>query len=45
MKTFIVRSDNNTITEVLAFSKECAKQIVMKQLNKHWSQILFVINK
>lgn len=42
MKTFTVTSDNNTKTTVQANSKEDAKQIVMKRLSKHWSQILFI---
>ena len=42
MKTFTVVSDNNTKTVVLASSKEDAKQMVMKKLDKHWSQILWI---
>lgn len=42
MENFIVVSENNTRTIVQALNKECAKQKVMKQLNLHWSQILYI---
>ena len=43
MKTFTVVSENNTKTKVEAFTKEDAKQKVMKSLRLHWSQIIYVL--
>jgi hypothetical protein len=42
MKNFTVVSEGMVKTNVTAFSKEDAKQNVMKLLNLHWSQILWI---
>jgi hypothetical protein len=42
MKNFTVVSEGMIKTNVIAFSKEDAKQNVMKQISLHWSQILWI---
>jgi len=42
MKNFTVVSEGTVKTNVQSCSKEDSKQQVMKMLNLHWSQILWI---